>query len=374
MIYCTRLIGVLNRTCMDKVAIAVLLAVLLFPISLGFSQLSDTEGTLGIVLTSFSPHNYKDEDGTTVVLGEIENRRNFAITGVKIWAGFYDDFSKQPIETSIGTTIIDVIPPFGTSPYMIKSKNPNSAITGASVNILGFNSAPLKQKLLNLESGVVDVREQLSLSGTITNNAPFGTNNTKIHLISYDAFIPPRVLGISTIEIDEIDASAQKSFEFITKQDFRASSFKIVAESRNYQSDFIEISAPTIAAINKLVTINDISLNDLEGNRLSDVSLDSPINIKSSIWLQYASDPETVVQPYVYYVQIKKSVEINDETKSFVEFIGKSEGAFQTGGTQIPMVEWTPENKGLYFAETYVWDLTAAPLASKGPITLILVT
>ena len=368
MIYCTRLIGVLNRTCMDKVAIAVLLAVLLFPISLGFSQLSDTEGTLGIALTSFSPHNYKDEDGTTVVLGEIENRRNFAITGVKIWAGFYDDFSKQPLETTIGTTIIDVIPPFGTSPYMIKSKNPNAAITGASVNILGFNSAPLKQKLLNLEPGVVDVREQLSLSGTITNNAPFGTTNTKIHLISYDAFIPPRVLGISTIEIDEIDASAQKSFEFITKQDFRASSFKIVAESKNYQSDFIEISAPTIAAINKLVTINDISLNDLEGNRLSDVSLDSTINIKSSIWLQYASDQETVVQPYVYYVQIKES-----ET-GIVEFIGKSEGVFQTGGTQIPMIEWTPENNGLYFAETYVWDLTAAPLASKGPITLILVT
>ena len=368
MIYCTRLIGVLNRTCMNKVAIAVLLAVLLFPISLGFSQLSDTESTLGIALTSFSPHNYKDEDGTTVVLGEIENRRNFAITGIKIWAGFYNDISKQPLETSIGTTIIDVIPPFGTSPYMIKSKNPNAAITGASVNILGFNSAPPKQKLLNLEPGVVDVREQLSLSGTITNNAPFNTTNTKIHLISYDAFIPPRVLGISTIEIDEIDASSQKSFEFITKQDFRASSFKIVAESKNYQSDFIQISAPTIAAINKLVTINDISLNDLEGNRLSDVSLATPINIKSSIWLQYASDQETVVQPYVYYVQIKES-----ET-GIVEFIGKSEGVFQTGGTQIPMIEWTPENNGLYFAETYVWDLTAAPLASKGPITLILVT
>lgn len=368
MIYCTRLIGAINRSCMDKVAIAVFLAVLLFPFSLGFSQLSDTESTLGIALTSFSPHNYKDEDGTTVVLGEIENRRNFAITGVKIWAGFYDNISEQPLETNIGTTIIDVIPPFGTSPYMIKSKNPNAAITGASVNLLGFNSSPPKQKLLNLEPGAVDVGEQLSLSGTITNNAPFSTSNTTIHLISYDAFIPPRVLGISTIEIDQIDAGAQESFEFNTKQDLRASSFKIVAESKNYQSDFIEINAPTIAAINKLVTINDISLNDLEGNRISDVSVNSPINIESNIWLQYASDQASVVQPYVYYVQIKES-----ET-GIVEFIGKSEGVFQTGGTQIPMVEWTPENNGLYFAETFVWDINAAPLASKGPLTLILVT
>ena len=368
MIYCTRLIGAINRICMNNVAIAILLAVLLFPLSHGFSQLSDTESTLGIALTSFSPHNYKDEDGYTVVLGEIENRRNFAITGVKIWAGFYDQFSEQPLETKIGTTIINVIPPFGTSPYMIKSENPNAAITGAAVNIIGFNSAPPKQKLLNLEPGVIDVGEQLSLSGTITNNAPFNTTNTKIHLISYDAFIPPRVLGISTIEIDEIDAGAQESFEFNTKQDFRLSSFKVVAESKNYQSDFIEISAPTFEALNKLVTINDISLNDLEGNRLSDVSAGSPINIESRIWLQYASDQPTVVQPYVYYVQIKES-----ET-GIVEFIGKSEGVFQTGGTQIPMVEWTPESKGLYFTETFVWDLTAAPLASKGPITLILVT
>jgi len=40
----------------------------------------------------------------------------------------------------------------------------------------------------------------------------------------------------------------------------------------------------------------------------------------------------------------------------------------------MPSVEWTPQNTGLYFVETFVWDPNAVPLASKGPIALILVT
>ena len=345
-----------------KTLLALFLVLFLFPFSHSYAGLSDTGATLGIALTSFSPFNYKDEQGYTVVLGEIENKKEFPITGVKIWVGFYDDFGEQPLETTIGSTIIDVIPPFGKSPYMIKSKNPNSAITGASVNLLGFNSAPLKAKLLSLEPGKLDLKNQLTLSGTITNNGPLDSNNTQIHLVAYDGFVPPRVLDVVTISVDNMLPGTVQNFEFNTKPDIRTVTFKIGAESRNYQSDIIDISVPTTDVLQRLVTINDISVNDAEGNRLPDVSVDSTIYIQSKIWIQYASDQGSVEQPYIYYVQIKKSEDVNGENKPFVHFIGKYEGIFQSGGTQIPIVEWSPQEKGVYFAETFVWDPNAVPL------------
>jgi len=374
MLYCTRLIGLTIDRGMMKTLLALFLVLSLFPISHSFAGLSDTGATLGISLTSFSPFNYKDEQGYTVVLGEIQNKKEFAITGVKIWVGFYDDFGKQPLETTIGSTIIDVIPPLGKSPYMIKSKNPNSSITGASVNLLGFNSAPPKAKLLTLEPGELDLTNKLRLSGTITNNGPLDSNNTKIHLVAYDGFVPPRVLDVVIISVDDMLPGTVQNFEFNTKPDFRTVSYKIGAESRNYQSDIIDISVPITDVLQRLVTINDISVNDAAGNRLPDVSIDSTIYIQSKIWIQYASAQGSVEQPYIYYVQIKKSEEINDENKPFIHFIGKTSGTFFSGGTQIPVIEWTPQEKGIYFAETFVWDPNAVPLSSKGPLSLILVT
>ena len=381
MLYCTRLIGLTIDRGMMKTLLALFLVLSLFPISYSYGGGTDTGSTLGIDFTNFSPINYKDEQGYTVVLGEVVNKREFSVTGIKIWVGFYDNFSEQPLETILGSTIIDVIPPFGKSPYIIKSENPNAAIIGASVKILGFNSAPLKAKLLTLEPEAIDLTNKLRLSGTITNNGPLDSNNTKIHLVAYDGFEPPSVLDVLTISVDDMLPGTVQNFEFNTKPDFGSgfskigpASYKIGAESRNYQSDIIDISLPTTDFLQRLVTINDISVNDAAGNRLPDVSVDSTIFIQSKIWIQYASDQGSVEQPYFYYVQIKKSEPVGDENKPFVHFIGKTSGTFFSGGTQIPVIEWTPQKDGVYFAETFVWDPNGVPLASKGPLSLILVT
>lgn len=381
MLYCTRLIGLTIDRGMMKTLLALFLALSLFPISYSYAGLSDTGSTLGIDFTNPSPINYKDEQGYTIVLGEVVNKRDFSITGIKILVGFFGDISKQPLETTLGSTIIDVIPPFGKSPYMIKSQNPNSAINGATVKLLGFNSAPPKAKLLTLEPGAIDLTNKLTLSGTITNNGPLDSNTTKIHLVAYDGFDPPSVLDIVTISVDDMLPGTVQNFEFNTKSDFGfgfskigPASYKIGAESRNYQSDIIDISVPTTDFLQRLVTINDISVNDAAGNRLPDVNVDSTIYIQSKIWIQYASDIESLEQPYIYYVQIKKSEETNGENKPFIHFIGKTSGTFFSGGTQIPVIEWTPQEKGVYFAETFVWDPNGVPLGSKGPLSLILVT
>jgi len=355
---------------MKKTLLALFLIFSLFPISTSFSQKTDTESTFAIVLTSNSPYNYKDEDGTTVILGEVENTKNFPITGVTIFAAFYDDISEQPIETIRGTTILDVILPFSNSPYMIKSPTPNSAITSVSINLLGFNSASPKQESLSIKQDSFIVGKQVTFSGSITNNGELTSDDTKVHLVFFDAFRPPRILGISSITIDEeIPAGSSANFDFNTKYDSRAVRVNVFAESNNYLANVLDLpfSAPDV--LTKLVTINDISITDTEGNRLPDVPVDSTVNIQSRIWIQYSADQASPEQPYIYYIQIKQSGE-----KAFVEFIGKAEGAFETGGTKIPSVEWKPQNTGLYFVETFVWDPNAVPLASKGPIALILVT
>ena len=356
---------------MKKTLLALFLIFTLFPISTSFSQeRTDTGTTLGVVLTSFSPYIYKQEDGITVILGEVENLKDFPVTGVKIRAGFFDDISEQPIESTVGTTILDVIPGNSKSPYMIKSPTSNSAITTASINLIGFNSASPKQESLSIKEDSFKVGNQVTFSGSITNNGELTSDDTKVHLVFFDPFTPPRILGISSITIDEgIPAGSSANFDFNTKYDSRAVRVNVFAESNNYLANVLDlpISAPGI--LTKLVTINDISITDTEGNRLPDVPVDSTINIQSRIWIQYSADQASPEQPYIYYTQIKQSGE-----KAFVEFIGKAEGTFETGGTKIPSVEWTPQNTGLYFVETFVWDPIGVPLASKGPIALILVT
>jgi hypothetical protein len=374
MIYSTRLIGSMNRFYMIKSILSIFLALSLFPIGSSFSaELTDKPPSLGIVLTSNSPFNYKDIEGKTVILGEIQNTKSFPVSGIKIWAGFYDDVSEKPLETVIGTTILEVIPPFSKSPYMIMSPSANPKVTSVSVNLLGFNSSPEKKQNLSLELGTLKIEDKISLSGSITNKGPLNSTNTKIYLISADVFVPPRILGIATINLDQDLGVGQKdSFEFNVPHDSRAVSFKIVAESDDYTSGIMEVKSTTVSVLTTLVTINDIIITDTLGTRISNMSAGIPINIRSSLGIEYSAIEKS--QPFVYWIQIKQSFEINGETKSFVEYIGKAEGTFDSPVEQFPTVEWIPPNDGLYFIETFVWDPNSIPLASKGPISLVLVT
>lgn len=368
MIYLPRLIGKSNYFCMDKTILTIFLVFTLFPFGLGFSQVTDTLPTLAIKLTSEAPFLFKDEDGKTVIIGEVENTRNFPVKDVKILVDFYDDFSSQPLESILGTTTLNVIPPLGKSTYMIKSTSTNAAIVDAQARIVGFLSAAPKTNSLLIESGTIDADDKLTYKGMITNKGPSPATNIVVHLALYDPFQPPRILYIESQILSNLGPGATQQFEIQRDLDYRALGFKVVAESDRYYSNVIDEKLPKQELLTKLVTINDISVTDAEGNRFSDIPLGSTAHIKSKIWIQFASDPETIEQPFVYWIQVKQSGE-NPQ----VEYIGKAEGMFGTGGSQIPEVEWTPENAGLYFVETFVWEPNGAALASKGPVSLILV-
>jgi len=98
---------------------------------------------LGIFL--IDAQSKRADDGRTVVTGTIQNTKNFPIAGVKIWAGFFDNFSQNPLETIIGTTNQDIILPFEIGTFSIRSETPNLDISKVTVTLLGFNSSPFPE-------------------------------------------------------------------------------------------------------------------------------------------------------------------------------------------------------------------------------------
>lgn len=352
---------------MWKAFLALAMVLLLFPVA-SHGQVTDKEPTLGIKLTNTQPFSYKDDEGKTVVIGEVQNTKNFPITAVKVWTGFFSDTSGQLLESTTGNTILDVIPPQGTSPFMITSKASNPAITSVSVNLLGFNSSPQKQQSLTIKPGTLQIGDNFSLSGNITNNGALESANTKIHFIAYDSFFPPRVVQIETIQLNAIPPSSTDVFEFDAKLNAKASNFKLVAESNNYLSQITPVQQVSLDALTRLVTINGVSLRGADDSPImaSEVFVGSDVFIQSDISIQYATSQKISEQSYVYYVQVKSSGE-----QPVVEFIGQAEGSFQTSSQQIPKIKWTPQNEGLFFIETFVWDENDVAIASQGPITLV---
>ena len=341
----------------------------MLPVAQGFAQLTDTKSSLGVKLTG-NTFSYKDEEGYTVVIGEVENTKSFHLDSIKIWVGFYSNQASDkepPLETTTGTTMLGVVQPNGKSPFMIRSQTPDPEISEITVNILGFNSAKnKKQQLLEITPATLSIGENVRLPGTITNKGQQISTQTQIHLISYDAFNPPRILGIQTIPIDDMIPNTTYDFDFEGKVDPRVASFKVIAESDNYQSKFTNVADISVDIMTRLITINDIQVMDSSGIHLSKIKAGVPVDITSMLSIQAANTE----QSYVYYAQVKQFGE-----KGTVEFLGIAEGTFDSAQPQSQKVIWTPQNEGAFFIEAYVWDPDGVALAAPSTtISIILVT
>ncbi|MGI0011526.1 MAG: hypothetical protein ACREAE_09015, partial [Nitrosopumilaceae archaeon] len=203
--------------------------------------------------------------------------------------------------------------------------------------------------------------------GTIINGGTILTSGATIYLISYDAF--GRVVGIATTtpQPDDIGVGKTSVFTISSTPNSITKSYKLVAESDNYQSALTDVTnvETTISSLTKLVTINYVSVTDLMGNKYSTIPAGSPVKITSEIWIKYASEQSE--RPYVFYVQIKQigteKPTQNETDAAPVEFIGMVEGVFHGIDKQDISVNWTPDKQGAYFAEVYVWDPNAVALA-----------
>ena len=350
-----------------KLVLCSFLILLLVPFSQGFSQeYSDNAPSLTVSLRSESPYVYQDSDGYTVVVGIVENNNSLTpVTNVQVQVSFFDDFDSNPLEVVQGYTTLEVIPQNGKSPYSVRSQTPNSDITQASVSLLGFDSSVEKQKGLTVYSTDVFLDDLFRFSGILQNGgAP--NSDTNVYLAFYDGFEPPRILSVSTIELGNVAPNTEVAFEFDEKIDSRSVGFFLFAESNIFSSDVIDIQIPSSQVLDKLITISNVSVEDSNGNKLSELNVGSEVNIKSETWIQFAADQESNETAYTYYVQIKKSGEI-----PYVEYIGKFDGRFIGIGQETQTVDWIPEKTGLYFIETFVWDRNNVPIAEQGPFVLI---
>lgn len=351
---------------MQKIFFSIFLVLLLFPASTGFSQeLSDTPSTLSVVLTSEAPFVYKDKEGYTIVVGNVENKNALtSVSNVQLRVNFYDETGTEPLEIKKGKTILEVIPETGTSPYMIKSSSPNPNITHVSVMLEGFSPSSAKLQHLVVESSKVFLDQSLKLSGVLTNGgAPI--SGTFVYIAFYDNFDPPRLVGISSIPIGEVAANEKVNFYFDEEIDQRAVSFQLFAQSNVFYSNFTNELIPE--KITKLVTISNVDLNDSQGNKLSEITVGSIVNIQSNVMVQFSEEQKTNETPYRYYAQVKNS------GSPTVEFLEKSDGRFIGSGSQSVSIDWMPKNSGIFFIETFVWDRNNVPIADEGQVVLIVV-
>ena len=358
-----------KENCMQKLVLSVFLILLLVPFSQAFSQeYSDNAPTLSVSLKNETPFVYQDSEGYTVVVGLVENNNSLSsITNVRIQVNFFDDYDSNPLEVVIGQTTLQVIPPNGQSPFAIRSENPNPNITQASVSLLPFEPSTSKPKGLTVFSTEVFLGSTLQFSGVLQNGgAP--SADTKVHLAFYDSFEPPRILGVSTIELGNVELNTDVTFELDEKIDSRSVGFLLFAESSVFSSDFVDVKIPAFQVPTKLVIISDVSVEDTMGNKLSEIKVDSTVTIKSKTLIQFVADQKSNETAYTYYVQIKESGEM-----PYVEFIGKYDGRFIGTGLESQSIDWIPEKKGLFFIETFVWDRNNVPIAERGPFVLVIV-
>ncbi|AFS83438.1 hypothetical protein NSED_08230 [Candidatus Nitrosopumilus sediminis] len=355
---------------MMKVILCTFLILLLVPFSQAFSaEVTDTPSTLTVSLKNESQFVYQDAEGYTVVVGLAENKNPLTpVTNVKIQVNFYDDYDSAPLEVVQGYTTLEVIAPNGKSTYSIRSQTPNPNITQASVSLLGFDSSEAKQKGLTVYSTSVFSDYSFRFSGILENGgAP--NSDTNVYLAFYDGFEPPRFLGVYTIELGDVDPNAEISFEFNEVIDSRAVGFFLFAESNIFSSDLVDIKIPPSQIPDKLVTISNVFLEDSNGNKLSELSVGSPVNIKSETWIQFAADQQSDETAYTYYVQVKESGKL-----PYVEYVGKFDGRFIGTGLETQTIDWIPEKTGLFFIETFVWDRNNVPIADQGPFVLVVVS
>ena len=365
---------------MQNSIFGIVLILFLIPISYVSSQeYTDTDATLSVFLNSQTTFVYHDSEGYTIVVGLIENNDPLSfVTNVVIQANFFDDFNSIPLEITEGNTVLNVIPPNGKSPFIIRSETPDINISEVSVSISNFDtSTSMKNSLivsinnvfLEPISNLSDSTYTLLFSGE-WQNGNTSISETSVYLAFYDVF--ERVIQISTIEIGDVDINEKISLELTEKINSSAVGFFIFSESDKFYSTFVNVKIPPPQISTKLIIISDVAIKDTLGNKLSETKIDSIIKIESKTSIQFTTDDIPDEIPYTYYVQIKESSS-NVDIPPSVEYIGKYDGRFIGNESELQSIEWIPEKKGLFFVETFIWDRNNAPLAAQGPFVLLLV-
>ena len=346
---------------LNNVMLLFLLTIISFPVLHGFGQIQTDTGE-GVFLVNTYPYSFKDENGFTVVLGEIFNNHNFPITDIKILVNFYGDVSDEPIDSVTGSTILSSVREQENSPFLLKSSFPNSSISRVSVTILGFDSSSNKPTSLLIQTNSLEISDSLDFSGQITNTGNDDATNIKIHLVSNDIFAPPRIVNISSITLDDpLSPGESQVFSINGILNSKSVAHYVIAESDNYLSETEIIDDNKITSLNKIISINQVTAINIKQD---ESIVYSPIRIGGQILMQEFT-PIPLEESYTFYVQIK------DAESGLVEFISSHSSVLYENLPENPSIIWLPEKEGLFFIETYLLNKNNVVLSSPGEILLI---
>ena len=343
--------------CMRTLILSGILITMLFTTNLVWaaSELLPPSTSLGVEALQ-TEYSHQLPDGTTIVYGEVQNNLSSPVNAVSIGIIFEDNSNNQ-VDYKVGTTLVSVIPSGGKVPFVITSTKADPSITQFQVKVTGFKSSASKDQVLDITPGPLQVSEKLMLSGTITNNGALKSSNTKLYLISYDAF--QRVVAVGTSSPVDVGANQGLQFSITSDSSPRAQSYMLIAESDNYESKPVSVTAVTATLP---IVVSNTTVTDTSGKPYDTVPVNATVNISSNTKYLLNS-----TQPYIYYVQVK-------QFDGRTAFIGKYEGVFLGLDNRNVAVTWTPSSAGQYFVETYVWNYDNVPLASSSTsINVVLV-
>ena len=259
---------------MKKLIFGIIFILILFPTSQSFSQeYTDTNPTLTVITNSNTNYVYQDSEGYTVVIGVIENNDPLSfVTNVKVQAYFYDEFKPVPLEVKEGSTILNVIPPSSSSPFVIRSENPNSEIIDVYTKILTFETSKTLDNSLKISINDVSIKPvtnsndltyDFSFSGLLRNGNS-QTSETSVYVAFYDVF--DRIIQISKIDIGNMNINELASIKLNEEINSHSVGFLLFSESEKFYSDFTSIGIPPPQLRTNLATTCGSSEVSIGGN------------------------------------------------------------------------------------------------------------
>ena len=238
---------------MKKLIFGIVFVLILFPVSQSFSQeYTDTNPTLIVSTNSNTNYVYQDSEGHTVVIGVIENNDPLSfVTNVKVKAYFYDEFNPEPLEVNEGSTMLDVIPPSSSSPFIIRSENPNSDIVDVFTKLSTFETSKIMDDSLKItindislvsDTNSNELEYVFSFSGFLRNGNS-QTSETSVYLAFYDIF--DRIIQVSKINVGNLGIDELASIKLTEDINSSSVGFVLFSESDKFYSDTINLELPS---------------------------------------------------------------------------------------------------------------------------------
>jgi hypothetical protein len=322
------------------------IVVLLAPAA-AMAQTYDTPQTLAVVI---SPpfYTYVDANGHAVTTGMVHNESEIAYVGnVVVLARFYGEATSLPLDVASGGTLLDVIPPGGSSPFVVRSDESNPRISSAVASLQMFDPSNPKIPGLDIER-LSD--EHIRIHDTV--GAPH--TNVTIHIAYHDAFEPPRILGTSTHHMGDMGIGGSLNLTLSGEYPAGARSATAFAESDSFSSDTASwrIGTAPSAPPPLPAQILDAWMADGTGARTAATTAHQNVTLNAAV---HTPDEGR----YWLYVQI------SSKESGGVVLLERVEIDYTAS------VSWTPTHDGEYIAEMFLWGERGAPASRPGPILLL---